>query len=105
MTDSRKPATMPKRFRRRPTPPPGTLKMYWGLDEDGEGPDLVVAWGEGVAKGNVHLISQVFNSERMALDPKNPRDHVWVRNLRKELEARGFDLSTLTFSIRKKASE
>jgi hypothetical protein len=93
------------RFRRRPTPPSGILKMYWGLDEDGEGPDLVVAWGDGVAKGNAHLISQAFNSERMTLNMANPREHTWERSLAKELEARGFDLSTLTFSIKKKAAE
>jgi len=95
-------ASKPKRYRRRPTPAPGILKVYWGVDGDGEGPDLIIAWGDGVSKGNAHLIHQVFNSERMTLNMDNPREHTWERSLAKELEARGFDLTTLTFSIKKK---
>jgi len=63
------------------------LLAYYGYDGDGEGPDMCVAWGEGIRKGDGgFLLWDVFN-------PK----------LVQELVSRGYDLSTMKFSISKAA--
>lgn len=75
----------------------GELRVAWGYDEDGEGPDLCFAWGEGTKKADSWLLHGAlslghYDRIRDKYDP----------NLLTELKNRGYDLSTLVISIRKK---
>lgn len=79
---------MAKRRFRAQHAKPGELKAYYGRAE-GDGPDVCFAWGEGVQKANgAYLAFDVFNSD-----------------FRREMEERGFDITTLRFSIHKKSTQ
>jgi hypothetical protein len=81
---------MPTKRIRVPVAKPGQLLAKWGRPEPGETPDICYAYGgEGVSRSEGHMLSSYF--ERVAdIDGKT---------LRQELEARGYDLETLRFSI------
>jgi len=83
-----------------PRPRPGQLKVKWGRIDDFPA-DLVYAGGEGTANVDRHLLMHAFASPRYksSLHPRDSLDP----SLLEELEARGYDLTTLTFSISKKA--
>lgn len=89
---------MAKRARRIDAKP-GQLRMAWGRSDPWDEPSIVYAWGDGVAKADANMLIHAMGGERMrsafsgfAFDP----------SLVKELEARGYDLTTLKFSIQKK---
>lgn len=64
---------------------PGQLRAYYGR-AGGDGPDICFAWGDGVRSGNgAYLAYDVFNQD-----------------FRREMEERGFDITTLRFSIMQK---
>lgn len=67
---------------------PGELRAAWGRDEiPGNAPDLQFAWGgNGAAKGDTICLMEAFHGT----------------GLLKELEARGYDITTLKFSIQRK---
>lgn len=82
---------MPKRFRRIKAKP-GELKAAYGRSEDGDGPDIVFACGAGTSKADSWMLYGAFNH------------HYPASGFLKELERRGYDLTTLKFSIQKKSS-
>lgn len=86
-----------KRRWRAPTAKPGELLMRYGK-LPGDEPELCMAWGEGTSKRDAILLHAVINSPRPRLDSKTP----FSPSLVEELEARGYDITTLKFSIRKK---
>ena len=86
---------MMKRFR-APKAKPGELKAQWGkLPHDT--PDMCYAWGEGVNRADARLLSNALGGKNylpgLGLEP----------SLIDELEKRGYDLTTLRFSVQKKA--
>lgn len=91
-----------KRFR-RPTLKDGELRVYYGkLPHDN--PDVIYAWqGDSSMKRDNALLFYHFGS-------KHPDPHVQPifskmnPSLLEELEARGYDITTLKFSIMKKAT-
>ena len=77
--------------------------MYWGrLPCDY--PDVIYAWqGDSSMKRDSALLHYHLGSERP--DPNaSPLYSKMLPSLLKDLEARGYDLSTLHFSIMKKAA-
>jgi hypothetical protein len=78
--------------RRRQKARPGELRFTYGR-LDGDGPDGIFAWGEGASKRDGALLQCYFNPSRPATG---------TTSLLKDLEARGYDLSTLVFSVMKK---
>lgn len=82
-------------------PAPGELVMMWGY-ADGEGPDIAYYGGDGVSRTDQRLLHSVLSSPRMVPDIKSPRQFAFDNSLIDELQARGYDLTTLRFSIRKK---
>ena len=85
-----------KRFR-APKAKPGELKAQWGkLAHDTA--DICYAWGECVSKADAHLLHNALSSEHL-----RHLDNKWTPSLLKELESRGYDLTTLKFSIQKKS--
>lgn len=82
-----------KRKRRRvPVAKPGTLRVSWGIPEAGEPADILYTNGEGVARSDSRLLCWAFET---AIVDRH-------RSLRQELEARGYDLTTLKFEISKR---
>lgn len=69
-------------------PKPGELKVGWSNKER----DIQFNWGQGIDRSNGHLMYDYFCRSKGILGT----------TLVQELETRGFDLTTLKFSIMKK---
>lgn len=83
-----------KRRLRKPTLKEGELRVYWGRVDRGEEPSLVYAWqGDRTMKRDTSYLAREFEG---LLDPTDC--------IAKELERRGYDLTTLKFSIMKKGA-
>ncbi|MBF8177700.1 hypothetical protein [Herminiimonas contaminans] len=79
---------------RAPVAKPGELKIAYGKERHDD-PDLMICWGAGGAtKRDSHVLFHFFY--HVALPESGT-------NLVKELEARGYDITTLKFSIMKKS--
>jgi hypothetical protein len=88
---------------RKPKLKDGELRMYWGrLPHDC--PDVIYAWqGESSMRRDSALLHYLMGSERP--DPNaSPLYSKMLPSLLKDLESRGYDLTTLRFSIMKKAA-
>lgn len=82
---------MKKRYR-TPTAKAGELLVKYGKEFGDE--DLFYCYGgEGATHGDSNLVMSAFNNEKLYNG----------NGLIKELELRGYDIKTLTFSIKKKA--
>lgn len=81
----------------------GELCMYWGRDQYDRTPDVVLAWqGDSSMKRDTALLHMVICSQHP--DPRaHPIFSKMNPSLIEELVARGYDLTTLKFSIMKKA--
>ena len=94
---------MTYRKTRAPRQKRDTIKVYFGWAE-GNGPDLCVTWGPGVYRCDARLVLSAFEGTRenpVARDLGHPSQS-W---LLKELEERGYDLSTFRMTIKKKPPE
>jgi hypothetical protein len=93
---------MTKRLR-APNAKPGELKMQWGK-LPGDCPDMCFAWGDGCSKRDGNFLHYVLASAR----PTHNRDEhgrpMFDKSVLEQLDERGYDLTTLRFSIRKKPS-
>lgn len=86
---------------------PFTLSARWSKNRrrhgtstlNGEPGDILYEWGEGVASGDWHLLHGAFGVRHSTPTPEGPR---FDPSLLEELQARGYDLTTLRFSIRKR---
>ena len=85
---------------RAPTAKPGELVMRWGK-VDGDRPEMCYAWGEGASKRDMHLLHMVIASQRPDPFADRPFSKM-LPSLLEDLEARGYDLTTLRFSVSKK---
>jgi hypothetical protein len=81
----------------------GELKMYWGK-EPHDSPDIILAWqGDSTMRGDTRLLHYYMCSQKPDVFSKQPFANM-KPSLLEELEARGYDLTTLKFSIMKKAA-
>lgn len=82
-----------KRRFRHPSMKDGDLKVWWGRVERGEEPSLVYSWqGDRSMKRDTVIVMNAL--EGGILDREN--------GMVKELERRGYDITTLKLSISKK---
>lgn len=90
----------PRRRFRAPTAKPGELVMKWGkMPHDKQ--EVCYAWGDGVTKADVHLLHNAVAGNWP--DPfSEPLFSNMLPSLLEGLDARGYDLTTIRFSIRKK---
>lgn len=89
-----------KRTWRAPKAKPGELVMRWGKMPH-DTPEMCYAWGEGASQRDTVLLHVVIASQHP--DPVvQPLFSKMKPSLLEELEARGYDLTTLKFSILKK---
>lgn len=93
-------STKPKRYRIQHAKP-GELRVYFGIAEPGghHDPDICYAWGEGTSKNDAHFLHNALTGDRYQLKKGFQWD--WGQSIVKDLEARGYDPSTLKISIRK----
>lgn len=87
------------RSRRRPPYRDGELALYYGPVERGDSDDVVVQGGLGVDKRDRAFLIYAMHGSRWK-GPLYPGEQ--EHSILHELESRGYDLSTLRFSIQKK---
>lgn len=93
------------RKKRAPVARPGELRVGWGVAERGDSEDVCYVWGgEGASKSDAYLLHNAIGSSRFSPSFERPRYTV-EPSLLEELAERGYDLSTLRISIRKKAAQ
>lgn len=93
-----------KRFR-KPKLKDGELRMYWGKPDRWDSPDIVLAWqGNRMMKRDTNLLHYMLCIKRPKIELGRINWAAMEPSLIEELELRGYDLTTLKFSIRKKAS-
>lgn len=86
---------MKKQYRKRSIKP-GQLVAYYGVDDGGD-VGVVMGWGDGPGgKRDSHLLYWVLTRPFEFVTDGNA-------NFITELEARGYDITTLKFSIEKKS--
>lgn len=92
-------------MKRAPKAKPGELKMGYGK-MPGDAPDLCFAWGDGCSKRDGNLMHYIFCGKRQRVTYGNEKVEkgpvVFDPSFVEELEARGYDITTLRFSIMKK---
>lgn len=93
---------MPPKRLRIPKLRPGELRVYWGREPHDTTPDVMFAYnGDRMMKRDTNLLHAFMSSPRV-----NPLVRpLWSqmeKGLLQQLQDRGYDLSTLKFSILKK---
>lgn len=94
-------------LKRRPRIKPGQLRLWYGK-LDGEAPDVCGGWGgAGANKCDGNLMMGHFTAKRLTLvygeeAQRLGSNHKWARSFIEELDARGYDISTIQFSIERK---
>jgi hypothetical protein len=95
-----------RRFRVRKHKP-GFLTVYWGITGEegrGEWPKLVYAWGAPADKWTLNSLMDAFERRHPRLDHfTRTFIHQAEPSLVQILEERGYDITTLKFSIQLKA--
>lgn len=95
---------MTKRIRCKGPNPPGVLSMYWGrADRHDMTPDVVYNHGPGCDRADMRLLNSVMGNPRPHLSFPDGQKIEYEKSLLDELVERGYDLTTLKFSIRKKS--
>lgn len=96
---------MTDKIRRLRTPKmkDGELRVYWGREPHDRTPDVMFAWqGDAEMRRDTRLLHSHFSCPRP--DPHvQPVFSKMLPSLIEELQARGYDITTLKFSIQKKA--
>lgn len=90
---------------RKPKLKDGELRMYWGRPDRWDSPDVVLAWqGDGMMKRDTHMLHSYMCSPLP--DPfAKPLFSKMLPSMIEELEVRGYDITTLKFSIMKKGQQ
>lgn len=80
----------------------GELKVYYGSPGDGEPADLCTVWGAGVGKRRSNLMFALLGPFLKFPEGRIVRG-TGEQDFAAELDAAGFDLSTLVISIKLKS--
>lgn len=87
---------------RTPSAKAGEIKIVYGKADRHSDPDMVVAWGAGTdMRCTARLFMSALHDKRMARDFPS-MEIIYEPSLVEELEARGFDITTLRITIQKK---
>jgi hypothetical protein len=92
-----------KRYR-TPTAKPGEVKIVYGRASHYDQPDLCAVWGgKGAAKPDARMVMHALTEPRSEYCIKTMK-RVPAPSLIEELEARGYDITTLRFTIQLRAA-
>jgi hypothetical protein len=83
-----------------PAAKPGQLIARWAKLDRHIGPDLCYSWGDGCDRTDSRLLHDTLTAPTPP--PVFRPDEPWGPSFVEELEARGYDITTLRFSISKK---
>lgn len=86
---------------RAPKAKPGELKAQWGKVDGCI--DLCYANGPGTERADARLLHSALSNERYRPSIEQYPGYERYRSFLDELDARGYDLTTLRFSIQKKS--
>lgn len=91
------------RYRRVPKMADGRLAMVWASTRD-EGPDVYVCRGVGVDRADGHLTYGAFCAPRLRQNfgCNGGPELVYDKSFLEELIDRGYDITTLKFSVQMK---
>jgi hypothetical protein len=78
---------------RYPKPKDNTITLEWGKFEDGV--DVGVTWGDGCSSRDSNLLLHAICKPRVSIG------NVMEQSVIKELQDRGYDITTMKFSIKK----
>lgn len=81
---------------------PGELRAYYGKADRHSGLDVCYAWGDGTSGADARLLHHALATERLTFNFPTTETK-WEHSFLTELEERGYDLTTMRFSIQKKA--
>jgi hypothetical protein len=84
-----------------PKAKPGELRACWGKVDRHSGPDVCYAWGAGIQSPDARLLHSTLSAKRLTFDFPSTNTKYDLSFI-EELEARGYDITTLRFSVRKK---
>lgn len=87
---------------------PGVLRLFYGKADRHDNPQVCYQWGgSGADKCDAHLLHSVFASPRLEICYGDEREkhgpYKFGSSLIEEFEKRGYDISTLKFSIEQKS--
>ncbi len=85
-----------KKIPRLPRQKKGVLELSYGRLEKGENPDVVYTCGEGCDRADLRLLHYHFSWGRLKIGREQEPSLV------EDLIKRGYDISTIKFSIKKK---
>lgn len=85
----------------QPKKTPGMLKFQWGKLRD-EAPDYLCSWGPGCSRADAGLILDMLTNQRPFASVHRPESNPYAESLAQELDRRGYDITTIKFSIKKK---
>ena len=92
---------MTKRVRKFGPAKPGEIKVGWGRADNYDAPDICSAWGgQGADKSDARMVNTRLTEKRMRQSFPDMKV-VFEPSFIEELEARGYDITTLKFSIQK----
>ena len=88
---------------RKPKLKDGELRIYWGREDHDRTPDVILAWqGDRMMKRDTNLLHSIICSKRPTVTATRVDWYNMEPSLIEALEARGYDITTLKFSIMKK---
>jgi len=92
---------MGKRIR-TPSPKPDTLIVQWGRPDPHSRPSLVYVYPDRSGKCDSRILAYAIEDRQYAPDPERFGAFKLGPSLAEELDARGWDLTTLKISIKRK---
>lgn len=96
---------MPAKKRYRvPRPKPGHLVVTWGKADRHALPSIVYVYPDRDGRCDARVLGDVLEGRRYLPDHQAAGGYRVERSLADELEARGYDLSTLRISITRKTA-
>ena len=92
---------MAKRVR-VPDPKADTLIATWGRSDSYAAPSIVYVYPDRDGKCDSRVLCDAFESKQYSPNPEKFGSFKLTPSLAEELDARGWDLTTLRFSIKRK---
>jgi hypothetical protein len=86
---------------RTPRPHQGQMKVGWGYTAN-EGETLYYCRGPGIPREDGHMFHHALSAKRARVQLGAPLGVAYEPSFLEELEARGYDITTLKISIEKK---
>lgn len=98
-------AEMKKKRIRTPVAKPGEVIVAWGRPDPHNSPALVYAYPDLAGRNAILVLMDAFERESYVPSFETYPNYKTEPSMVKQLEAMGYDITTLKFTIRKKNSD